>query len=944
MSEPFSPVSVRFGDFELVPHLRRLERNGAPVELSSRATDILCLLAERPGQVVTKRELLERVWPDTAVDEGSIRFHVAALRRALGDGEAGVRLIATVPGRGYCFVGSDERPALQPLHAPSPHGLPSPPSRVVGREGVVEDLADRLARQHFVTLVGAGGIGKTTVALMAAHHWADAHRDPVTFVDLGAVTPDALDAVADVVAAALGLSGQPGDRVERVVDHLRRQRRLLVLDTCEATIDGAARLAESVFAAAPDVRLLATSREALRVEGEWVYRIEALAQPGPDAGLSAADALRFPAVQLFVQRATASQAGFELRDEDAPIVGAICRDLGGLALAIELAAGRVEAYGVLQIAELLSTEFALIWPGRRTAAPRLQTLNATLNWSYELLSAAEQTVFRRLGVFAGAFSLEGGLAVAAGEDLEDPVASEALSSLVGKSLLSTENDGDRSRYRMLDTTRAYARTRWAANEETSARLRHAQHYLHRLAEIADGAFSAAEAAELTGNVRAALEWGFGEGGGDDVTVQLAARAAGLWLQQGLFVDARRWSRLALARLDTASPSSAIDARLALTGALINTDGLAPETRRRWEKDYAAAKFTGDLEQQLTGLFGLWLHHIRSAHYRDAQATIDSADVLRAPVSDPSLQYFDDWMRGSTAHHLGDQPRARVHLERLLNDYPKSTGRPVLLRFGYDLEIVGLRTLSLTLFLLGAFGEANATSRRGTAKAKAQQLSYAVPSSSVAIWRAFLLYFLEEDDPEIDSLTRSMIEEGHGAAMHSGVASALCFRGLWLARRGDLDRGAELVHQGLIIFEGAQHAVLRAFVHAELALQTVRHGGVAATAIDTTSELFAEPDPETWCTAEILRIRGELAERQGRTALAEDYFRQGFDMAERQGAVTWALRNAIGLAGLWLAHGRAGEAVEILAPILGRFRPDERQPDVRRAQALLETCRRARVSV
>jgi predicted ATPase len=364
---------------------------------------------------------------------------------------------------------------------------------VVGRDGVVEDLVDRLARQHLVTLVGAGGIGKTTVALMAAHHWADAHRDPVTFVDLGAVTPDALDAVADAVAAALGLSVQPGDGVERVVDHLRRQRHLLVLDTCEATIGGAARLAESVFAVAPDVRLLATSREALRVKGEWVYLIGPLAQPGADAGLSAADALRFPAVQLFVQRAAASQAGFELGDADAPVVGAICRDLGGVALAIELAAGRVEAYGLPQIAELLSTELALTWPGRRTAAPRQQTLNATLDWSYQLLSAAEQAVFRRLAVFAGVFSLEAGLAVAASNDLEEAVAIEALSSLVGKSLLSIESDGGVSRYRMLGATQAYARTKWAANgEETGLRLRHAQHYLHRLAETADGDLSTAE--------------------------------------------------------------------------------------------------------------------------------------------------------------------------------------------------------------------------------------------------------------------------------------------------------------------------------------------------------------------------------------------------------------------------------------------------------------------
>jgi predicted ATPase/DNA-binding winged helix-turn-helix (wHTH) protein len=938
------PTSVRFGDFELIPHLRRLEDNGSPVDLSSRAIDILCLLVERPGQVVTKRELLERVWPDVIVDEGSIRFHVAALRRVLGDGEGGVRRIATIPGRGYCFVGMDAASEIDPARTPAPHGLPHRPGQIVGREGVVEALDDRLAARRFVTLVGAGGIGKTTVALLAAHHWLETRRTSVTFVDLGAVTPDSLDAVAGAVAAALGLSVQSGDPLARVVEHLRGQSELLVLDTCEAAIDGAARLAEAVFAATSEVRVLATSREALRVEGEWVHRLEPLAQPDEDATPSAAEALRFPAVQLFVQRAAANQAGFELRDEDAPVVGAICRDLGGVALAIELAAGRVEAYGVAKVAELLSTEFALTWPGRRTAAPRLQTLNATLNWSYELLTEAERTVFRRLAVFVGVFSLEAGLAVAVGDDLEDAVAVEGLSSLVGKSLLSPDGDGGRTRFRMLDPTRAYARSKLTAHgEDACAWRRHAQHYLHRLPEAGDREVPDSEWPELTGNVRAALEWGFADGGDADLAVQLATRAAAFWLSQGLFEDARRWSHLALDGLDAVAPSGDTnDVRTALAGALIPSDDITPQTRRRWEEDYAAAQASGDLESQLTGLVRLAGDLVRNARYRRAQEMIESDDVLRAKKSDPVVRIVDNWIRGLTSFHLGDQAVARGHLERLLRAYSEVADRAVLRRIGYDIELGALMVLGSVLSLMGAFQEAEAAGHRALAKPRRPR--NAVPPST-AMWRGLVkLYFIEEDDREIDRLTWDTIEAGRGDAISSTVGIATAFRGLWLGRQGDRDGAVDLVDQGLAICEATRHHIIRALVRAELALQIARHGGAAATGIVAASDLFAEPDPETWCTAEILRIRGAIAECQGHPALAEDYFRQGFDLAERQGATVWALRNALGLAALWLAQGRAGEEVDILTPLLERFRPDNRQPDVRRARALLEACRAARVNI
>ena len=376
------------------------------VALSSRAMGILATLTERPGEVITKQELLARVWPDAVVVEAALRFHMVALRRALGVGEGGKRFITTVPGRGYCFVAelesspdAAESRARPPPTAPRP--LPARPTRIVGRDAVVEDLIRQVELQRFVTVVGPGGIGKTTAALMAAHNWQAKHGGAAVFVDLGEFSPDSPETLAEAVCVMLGVAPQGTSALECILDRLRTRETLIVLDTCEAVIDPAARLAESLVASAPGVRVLATSREALRAAGEIVYRIEALAAPPPGPGLTAKEALTYPAVQLFVQRVAANRAGFELGDQQAATVAAICRELGGMALAIELAAGRVDAFGIQQVADLLATEFALAWPGRRTAAPRQQTLRATLNWSHELLDAAERKVFRRLSVFRG---------------------------------------------------------------------------------------------------------------------------------------------------------------------------------------------------------------------------------------------------------------------------------------------------------------------------------------------------------------------------------------------------------------------------------------------------------------------------------------------------------------------------------------------------------------
>ena len=289
------------------------------MELGARALDILIALVSRPNEAISKQDLLARVWPDVTVEEGSLRFHIAGLRKALGDGQNGARYITTLAGRGYCFVApiarSSDRDNVEAAVVDAfPHGnLPSRLMRMVGRDDDVLRLSTQLTAGRFVTIVGAGGVGKTTVAIAVGHHLTEAFAGAVLFVDLGMLSDPEL--VATAVASMLGLSVQSDDATPNLIAYLRDKRILLVLDTCEHLIEAVATLAARIVAAAPEVHILATSREALQVEGEHVYKLDALACPPDDPQLTAAALEKFPATQLFVERALASGArsGLERR-------------------------------------------------------------------------------------------------------------------------------------------------------------------------------------------------------------------------------------------------------------------------------------------------------------------------------------------------------------------------------------------------------------------------------------------------------------------------------------------------------------------------------------------------------------------------------------------------------------------------------------------------------
>ena len=362
------PEAFSFGPFCVLPHARRLERDGARAQLGSRAFDILCILIGRQGEVVSKAELMEKAWPGLTVEESSLRFHIAQLRRVLGGNQDGEAYVTNVAGRGYCFVAPVDRTASSPGRidpvdeAPHPN-LPPRPTRILGREKDVGALAEYLVTRRFVTLRGPGGIGKTTLAVDVAHGVAGQFRDGVRFLDLGSIKEANLVAVA--AASALGLLIPVGDPTPRLIAALHDRRLLLVLDSCEHVIEAASRLAEQVYQHAPGVALLATSRESLEAEGESVFELASLAIP-PDNIASEAELGRYSSTRLFMECAVAAGYTADITDADAKVVARICRKLDGMPLAIELVASRLSAHGLMEIDELIEGRLRLAWRGRRT--------------------------------------------------------------------------------------------------------------------------------------------------------------------------------------------------------------------------------------------------------------------------------------------------------------------------------------------------------------------------------------------------------------------------------------------------------------------------------------------------------------------------------------------------------------------------------------------------
>src|SRR6266700_7788764 len=483
--KPGSPKAIKilFEPFELNVAERSLKKAGEAVLLGGRAFDLLLTLIERSGEIVGKNELISKVWPDVTVEEGSLRVHMSALRKALGDGQMGQRYIANVQGRGYRFVApvmcqAQEKETRNTFVRRS--NLPAALGRMIDRGPEVLEIQALLQTERLITILGTGGIGKTTVALAVGHAAFADFSDAVYFVDLATVR--GREQFVGAVASALGLDGQHTNPEDALHDALGRRKGLIILDSCEHHIDETSALAGRILWRCPEIRILATGREALQIIGERVFRLPPLACPPEQPVLTATQALSYPAVQLFVERASARGTGFRLSDDDASAVTEICRKLDGLPLAIELAAARAAMFGLKHTAARLGSRLDLAKFGRRTANPRHQTLRATLDWSHDHLSDPERVVLRRVAIFIDRFTLEAAIAIVQEEGTDQCDVTNAIVSLVEKSMVEAEIHTCETSYRLLETTRAYALEKLLdSGERDSIANRHAN-FLIRLLE------------------------------------------------------------------------------------------------------------------------------------------------------------------------------------------------------------------------------------------------------------------------------------------------------------------------------------------------------------------------------------------------------------------------------------------------------------------------------
>jgi predicted ATPase/DNA-binding winged helix-turn-helix (wHTH) protein len=945
---PMDEESFAFGSFRLIPAQRMLLEDGKPLRLGSRALQLLIALVEHAGETIQKDQLIARVWPDTVVDEGALRVHVAALRKALGDGRAGNRYIVNDPGRGYTFVAPVAREQRQPATAP-PDGatvggnLPMPLTRIVGRDGIIAALTAQLAQRRFLTIVGPGGIGKTTVAIAVAETVRASYRDGVWFVGLASL-PDP-DLVPSALSTALGISLPGANPISGLAGWLRDKRALIVLDSCEHVIGAVASIAEAILKAAARVSILATSREPLRAEGEWLHRLTSLELPPRSDDLTPDGALQYSAVQLFNERALAIIDGFALGDEDVAPVFEICHRLDGMPLALELAAARVDVFGVKGLAARLDDRFAVLTSGRRTALPRHQTLRAAMDWSYEVLPEAEQVILRRLAVFRGDFTMDTAAAVATDERITTADVFEGVANLAAKSLVATDVSGHITYHRLLDTTRTYALEKLSESGELKRlERRHAEHFrdLFQCAESEwemrpNSAWLAAYGGQVD-NMRTALDWAFSSGGDAALGVALTVTAVPLWFQLSLIDECRNRVERALTFLGEPKQGSRQKMKLfaALGWSLMYTTGPARESGAAWATALELADELDDTDYKLRTIWGLWAGSQNNGEFRAALALAEKFCNLAAGSANSSDRPTGDRMMGAVLHFLGEQADARRHIERMLGQYATPDRRLDIVRFQFDQQVTARITLGRILWLQGFADQAMREVESNIEDASS--INHTLSLCNALAQAACPIALMVGDFPAAERFSSMLLRHTQTSALNVWHAYGDCFRGQLLIKRGHFDAGLRLCHSGVAELRKARFVQYFTAFLGTLA-EGLAEAGQVSQGLAAVDEALArcERYEERWGMPELLRIKGEILAKQDPAdpAASENHLLCSLDWARRQGGLSWELRTASSLARLWRDQHRVTEARELLESAYGRFTEGFATADLREARSLLE---------
>jgi predicted ATPase/DNA-binding winged helix-turn-helix (wHTH) protein len=923
--------SLSFGPFRLSPTRRTLSRDGKPVRLGSRALDLLIALVENGKDLISKEDLLKRVWPDTFIEEANLRVHVAALRKLLGDEGTGDQYINTVAGRGYCFVAPvarvEETAAAPAAVSPTPDvsfDLPSSLTRVIGRAECVNAISSQLARRRFVTIVGPGGIGKTTVALAVAAKLVDSHTDKVCFVELASLTDERL--IPGALASVLGLATLGDQPLPALVTQLRNKSILIVLDNCEHMLDAVAALTEALLRASPGVRLLATSRQPLRAEGESLFHLTALGFPAHEDGLTTAEALAFPALELFVERAAASLDSFELNGGNLENVIEICRRLDGIPLAIELAAARVDLFGVDGLAARLSDCFSLLTKGRRTALPRHQTLRATLDWSFELLPEAEKLVLKRLARLVGEFTMDAAIALGSGGEKPAADIVDTITGLIEKSLVATDLSGNEVHYRLLGTTRAYALEKLKlGGDEESAALCHAVYFrdLARKAQADWETVPAAQWLQIYGrtidDMRAAIDWALASAEHPAVGFDITIATASLWFQLSLMDEYRQRLQQALDRLNQAPDadlSRKARLRIALGHAVWYALNDTDQMEDAFSRALAISEQIDDRPAQLQSLWGMWAVRRSRGRYAEALALAKRYEAVALDFGEPKFISLANRILSVNHHYLGDQDIARRLVAQVQSQAPRPA-KSVNNDFQLDIH-VAMTTLTARIQWLQGFPEQAAASAREAVESALRikhvlSLGYAICMGGcpVALWSGNL------------SEARRCTELLREHAAKNGLYST------W---------GKAFEHV-LRLRLGSDRDVLTAnYIEARLDVSTIS-ALAELSAEKLGSGDFADPLPgdARWSFPEVMRIDAELILRKPSAVSdqeAEEKLLQSLELSKSQSLLSFELRAVIALTQLWNRTKRAAKARSLLKSTYGKFTEGFATSDLLNAARLL----------
>jgi predicted ATPase/DNA-binding winged helix-turn-helix (wHTH) protein len=921
-------LDLRFGPFQLLPVRRELRTAEGVIPLGRRATDVLLLLVERAGEVVPKSDIVDRAWPGQVVDESNLRLHVSALRRILGRAADGRPYIVTIPGRGYSFaatvMGTARPPGDHIPRRPAPNLGIHPVEHLLGRGDIVKPITEVLRSDRLVTLIGAGGVGKSAVAAVVGQAVLRCVNVPTFRVKLSAIDDPAL--VSASIATALGVSIREEDPTTSLVEYLADKSLLLLFDDCDHVAATVAGLASQLLAKTAKIRILATSREPLDIPGERIWPVGPLVVPDP--GETDLDRLlAFPSVQLFLHRTAPGRRNAVVPKADVVAVGEICRRLDGVPLALELAAGQVGLFGIAGLATSLDDALLMAAKGPRTATHRQQSVRGAMEWSYRLLSETERRLLCRLSVFKGPFTAEYVVAVVGDDTLDRQQIQDALLALERKSLLMREASGETERFGMLRITRAYAsEILEASGEHLALAQRHAHHYCALFEQAGDlwetlsRAEWVAEYRHAIDDVRAALDWCFGAGSDPVTGGSLIAATLPFGYQLSLIDEFRRRAELALANLPTLPATTIARLRLclALRSISLNMAG-DPTQDDGWLAEGAAlADALGDprylVEPQLLRAICL----IEQGDYGEAVRATDDLAFVAARADDPLARLLAERAAAQSAHFAGDHDRSRELAMRVLTD----------------------TALSIPL----VYSQASVDKR--------------VSMGIILARSAWIEGFPDRAARLIDQAIEVALSDGP-FAICQGLALAGCPIALW---RGDdvlaaerialllqsterytLDRWNRLAkgYRGVL----DRRVARREGRSVEVAVEWLPAGRLSKELLVSVDEELVQAEdlvrpaiwPSGWCMPEMMRasaVRRFATGGPNAMVESEALLRRSIGAAAWQGALSWELRSTITLSAMLQRHDRASEARNLLVGVLGRFTEGLDTVDLLRAKALL----------